>query len=65
MQKEIVICEECLSQYYKNASMMTELCPECSHILYNYINCEHSFQNGHCLYCYWDGSQSDYIKSIK
>ena len=65
MYTEIVICDECQSQYYKNTSKMMALCPECSYILYQHQNCEHQFQNGRCLYCYWNGNQSDYIQSIK
>jgi predicted RNA-binding Zn-ribbon protein involved in translation (DUF1610 family) len=59
------ICDECGSEYYKSTSKMTNLCPECSHFLYGYINCDHNFERGRCLKCFWDGSVSDYIKHLK
>jgi hypothetical protein len=44
---------------------MTNLCPECSHILYGYENCEHEFENGRCVKCFWNGNVSDYILKRK
>ena len=44
---------------------MMGLCPECTYVLYGYPNCPHHFQNGRCVECYWNGSKSEYIKSIK
>jgi predicted RNA-binding Zn-ribbon protein involved in translation (DUF1610 family) len=63
--KIIIMCDECGSQYYKESSKMTSLCPECSHILYDLENCEHIFENGRCIKCYWDGRSSEYIKNLK
>ncbi|WP_410497046.1 hypothetical protein [Cellulosilyticum sp. ST5] len=64
MEKEIVICDECGSEYFKDTSTMTFICPECSHILYGYHNCNHIFKNERCINCFWDGSRSEYIKSL-
>jgi len=58
-------CSECGSDYYAASSPMQELCPECAHFLYGYKNCPHDFQNGRCIKCHWDGSTSEYIKTIK
>lgn len=55
-------CNECGSEFLKSSSKMEALCPECAHIIYGYPNCSHVFENGRCIYCYWDGSRSDYIK---
>ena len=63
--KVIVICDECGSKYFQNSSKMAALCPECSHILYGYENCIHNFYNGRCVNCFWDGSVSDYVNSLK
>ena len=54
-------CDECNSEYYSDTSQMTNLCLECSHILYDYENCEHEFENGRCVKCFWNGNVSDYI----
>ena len=56
------ICDECGSEFLRSSSKMMALCPECAHVLYDYPNCAHVFKNGRCIYCYWDGSQSEYIK---
>ena len=67
MNKEndlVVVCDECGSEYLKSKSMMKALCPECSHILYGYENCNHKFKDGRCLFCFWDGSRSKFIKSL-
>ena len=58
-------CDECGSLYYKDKSEMMSLCPECSHYLYNYPNCEHKTVDRRCTKCYWDGSESEFIKSMK
>lgn len=64
-ENKISICGECGSEFIKLSSKMAELCPECAHVLYGYPNCIHTFENGRCIYCYWDGSQSEYIKHLK
>ncbi|MBE5835274.1 MAG: hypothetical protein E7309_11595 [Butyrivibrio sp.] len=61
---EIAICDECGSEFLKSASKMSSLCPECASILYGYENCNHSFKGGKCVKCLWDGSRSEYIKSL-
>jgi hypothetical protein len=37
---------------------MLEMCPECSHLIYGYDNCQHAFEEGCCKLCGWDGSRS-------
>ena len=64
-EKELVICDECGSLFFKGTSKMEALCPECAHMLYGYPNCDHNFQNGRCVHCYWDGSKSEYVKKLK
>ena len=63
--RNINTCDECNSQYYSDTSEMSSLCPECSHILYGYKNCEHQFENGRCIKCFWNGKKSDYILKLK
>ncbi|HTE25805.1 hypothetical protein [Flavitalea sp.] len=63
--KKISACAECDSEYNTVTSEMTDLCPECSHILYGYKNCPHHFENGRCIKCAWDGSESEYIHKLK
>ncbi len=63
--KKIIACDECGSPFIKGTSKMMNLCPECAHYLYRYPNCNHAFKNGRCIYCYWDGSKSSYIKGLK
>lgn len=64
-EAKITICEECGSEFLKKSSKMERLCPECAHILYGYPSCSHIFKNGKCIYCYWDGKQSEYINLLK
>lgn len=52
--KKIKICDECESQYFVETSKMANLCPNCSHYLYGYENCNHKFENGRCLNCNLD-----------
>lgn len=61
--KTIKICDECESQYFAERSKMNNLCPECSHWLYGYENCPHKFENGRCIYCYWNGNSSLFLKN--
>ena len=58
-------CDECGSEFYRRVSEMTSLCPECSHVLYGYVSCNHEFKNGRCVKCFWNGNVSDYIKQMK
>ena len=64
-ENEIIICDECGSEFLKSASKMMQLCPECAHILYGYPKCNHIFENGKCMFCFWDGKQSEYIRALK
>ena len=48
-EKELAVCDECGSLFFKGSSQMMGLCPECAHILYGYPNCDHHFQNGRCV----------------
>lgn len=42
IEKYIInICAECGSEYLKSSSEMSELCPQCASILYEYENCKH------------------------
>ena len=63
LEHTFVICDECGSEYYRSASKMASLCPECSSILYDYENCVHEFENGWCVKCFWDGRASSYLKN--
>jgi len=62
MDRNIIKCAECLSEYLKDSSEMSGLCPECSSKLYGFKNCVHVFINGKCSKCYWDGKVSNYLK---
>lgn len=64
-QYTIKVCDECKSEFYKEISSMENLCPECSHVLYGYKNCQHDFIDQRCVKCYWNGNSSDYIDTIK
>ena len=57
-EKELAVCDECGSLFFKGSSQMMGLCPECAHVLYGYPNCPHRFLNGRCVNCYWDGSKT-------
>jgi len=61
----IKICNECKSEFYKQSSIMENLCPECASVLYGYKNCPHEFVNNRCEKCYWNGNSSDYVDKIK
>lgn len=63
MTIETNLCSECQSEYFSKASQMMDLCPNCAHHLYGYENCLHQMENGRCLYCFWDGSNSAYIQN--
>jgi predicted RNA-binding Zn-ribbon protein involved in translation (DUF1610 family) len=63
MNREITICKECESEYYKDSSEMIALCPDCIHKLYGYPKCEHEFENGKCIKCGWNGKTSEYLKN--
>ena len=63
MNKEISTCSECKSQYYTDSSEMKGLCPECSHQLYGYRNCEHEFKDERCTKCFWNGNTSEYLRA--
>jgi|TARA_B110000902_G_scaffold184368_1_gene208714 predicted RNA-binding Zn-ribbon protein involved in translation (DUF1610 family) len=65
MEKEIKICDECESEYFAASSKMMKLCPDCSHFLYDYENCNHIFENDRCVNCHWNGKSSKYILSKK
>lgn len=64
IRKGLALCDECGSEYYASASQMDGLCPECAHILYGYEACHHVFEDGKCTLCLWDGSRSEYIRSL-
>lgn len=62
---DLVFCDECGSSFREGSSQMRRLCPECAHYLYGYPNCDHLFENGRCVRCGWDGSESGYIRQLK
>ena len=59
------ICDECGSNFFPPASIMDGLCPECEHHIYGYENCDHNIVGVSCEKCGWDGSVSDYVKSLR
>lgn len=63
--REVRECDECRSEFYADASAMAGLCPECAHMIYGYPNCEHAFVEGRCVKCRWDGSVSDFVRSLR
>lgn len=65
MNREVRICAECKSEYYSDTSEMMKLCPDCSHYLYGYPNCDHVFKNGRCTKCYWNGESTKFIIELK
>jgi predicted RNA-binding Zn-ribbon protein involved in translation (DUF1610 family) len=65
MKPETKKCEECNSDYFISTSKMSNLCPECSHQLYNYENCSHIFQNNRCIKCHWNGNTTEFIRILK
>ena len=65
MEKETKICDECGSTYFIGTSKMESMCPECSHVIYSCEPCAHEFKNNRCTKCNWDGSTTEYIKSLK
>lgn len=56
----IKICDECRREYYGCSSKMANLCPECSHLLCGYENCNHYFENGRCVKCFWNGNNDNH-----
>lgn len=59
----IEVCSECQSEYDGLTSEMQRLCPECAHYLYGYRNCNHQFENGRCVTCFWNGNHSSFIEN--
>ncbi len=60
-----ILCDECGSSFFAGSSRMDALCPECAHWLYGYPPCEHTFADGRCTKCHWDGSVSRYVQTLK
>jgi hypothetical protein len=58
-------CDECGSPFIRSHATMSGLCRECAHWLYSKPACDHEFLQGVCRYCGWDGSTSDYIRSLR
>src|SRR5882724_10769676 len=58
-------CDECGSLFFAETSRMDALCPECAQVLYGHEPCVHAFVGGRCSKCYWDGSVSEYCKTLK
>ena len=56
------VCDECGSPFVAEASTMVNLCPECAHRLYGKPPCAHTFADGRCTHCGWNGAVSAYLK---
>lgn len=63
--EDIGICDECGSNFAHSTSVMTSLCSQCAHALYKSPVCQHRFVEERCTLCLWDGSVSDYVRSIQ
>jgi hypothetical protein len=68
-ERETRECDECKSLHFVGSSTMAALCPECTHILYGYPACHHEMRPSasgkqRCGLCGWDGSRSDYVRSL-
>ena len=63
--RSMATCDECGSSFLADVSPMDRLCPECAHWLYGYDACEHTFVEGRCIRCSWDGSVSAYVRTRK
>ncbi len=55
-------CTVCQSLFFADSSVMTELCPECAHQLYDHARCDHEFRGDRCIVCFWDGTESEYVE---
>lgn len=60
-----ITCDECGSPFHGGMSEMASLCPECAHWLYGKPNCAHTFADGRCTRCGWNGAVSAYVESLK
>ncbi|MGL1900606.1 MAG: hypothetical protein OCC49_00630 [Fibrobacterales bacterium] len=58
-------CKECGSSFYHMSDSAEHICAECAHVLYGYKNCSHIFREGHCVLCFWDKSESEYVRHLK
>lgn len=63
MNREIKVCDECESEYYRDSSEMISLCPNYAHKLYGYTNCKHKIENGRCIKSFWNEKTSDYLSN--
>ena len=63
-KNEYSICDECGSEFLKSSSKMMALCLNVP-TSYMAIPIVPMILNGRCIYCHWDGSQSEYIKGLK
>ena len=64
LNKAKKICDECQSLYFAATSKMDNLCPDCSHNIYGYTNCNHQFVNEVCSKCGWNGQSSKFVKTL-
>ncbi|RYD31729.1 MAG: hypothetical protein EOP86_17275 [Verrucomicrobiaceae bacterium] len=64
MRGQKQVCDEGGGLFLLEASRMSGLCPECAHLLYGYEPCQHTFMEGRCLKCHWDGSVSAYCRKL-
>ena len=56
-------CDECGSLYFADSSAMSSLCPQCATSLYGHAPCVHTFANGRCRKCHWDGTVSAFLSA--
>ena len=65
LKRETKICDECGSLFYAESSHMDALCAECASLLYGHENCAHTFSDGRCSKCGWDGAVSLYGMGLR
>ena len=59
------VCDECGSPFVAEASPMASLCAECAHQIYATPPCDHTFAEGRCTRCGWNGKVSAYVENLK
>jgi predicted RNA-binding Zn-ribbon protein involved in translation (DUF1610 family) len=57
-------CEECERPFVAAATSMRGLCAECAHLLYGTPACTHTWVDGRCSTCGWNGVRSAYTTTL-